>query len=89
VTARTQTFGSYIVQETPTDATWCQAVVEGPSGIDRKMEVIVQARSYEAAVFFARAAAGASSDDLKKDPFMAPEPILEAPTPVITEGTKF
>ena len=53
------------------------------------MEVIVQARSYEAAVFFARAAAGASSDDLKKDPFMAPEPVLEAPTPVITEGTKF
>lgn len=85
----TQTFGNYTVREAPPAAAPWKAVVEGPSGVDRKIEAIAMTRSVEAAVFFARAAAGASRDDLKKDPFMAPEPILEAPTPVITEGTKF
>ena len=27
--------------------------------------------------------------EVKKDPFMAPAPILEAPAPIITEGQKF
>lgn len=85
----TRTFGNYIAREAPSSAAPFQGLVEGPSGIDRKVEVIAMTRSFDAAVFFARACAGASPDELKEDPFMAPEPATKAPEPIITEGQKF
>lgn len=88
-TPKTQTFGNYTAREAPTSAAPFQGLIEGPSGIDRKIEIIAMTRSFDAAVFFARACAGASPEELKKDPFMAPQPVLEAPEPIITEGQKF
>lgn len=94
-----KTFGNYIVTAVQgelvvrdaksTERLLEGSVVRGPSGVERTIEVIGIFRSDAAACFFARAAAGASPDELKKDPFMAPQPVLEAPEPIITEGQKF
>ena len=89
MTSRTLTFGRYIAREIPDVSSPWKGTVEGPSGVNLEIEGIASTRSFDAAVFFARACAGASAEELKKDPFMAPAPILEAPAPIITEGQKF